>query len=118
MIAATRNSFFIALRYLAFHRVRTIILVAALAVILFVPAFLEIIVRESRAQLTARAAATPLLLGSPGSSLDLAMSSLYFVEKQPAPITLGDARALAASGLATSIPLHTAHRAKNANSAV
>ncbi len=110
MIRALSNSFFIAGRYLGYHRVRTAILVTALAVILFVPVFLERIVNQSREQLTARADDTPLILGAPGSSLDLAMSSLYFVKKQPAPITYGDALAIDQSGQARAIPLHTGFR--------
>lgn len=110
MMRALSNSLFIAGRYLIYHRTRTIILVTALAVILFVPVFLEMIVNQSREQLTARADDTPLILGSPGSSLDLAMSSLYFVEKQPEPILYSDAKAIGATGLATAIPLHTAYR--------
>jgi putative ABC transport system permease protein len=108
MIATIRNSFYVASQYLGFHRSRTIILVLALALILFVPILIERIVTKGEARLAARADSTPLVLGSAGSSLDLAMSSLYFVEKQPAPITHGDAAALAATGLAQAIPLHTA----------
>ena len=107
---AITNSFFIAGRYLMFHRVRSLILVSALAVIFFVPVFLEIIVSQSRERLTARADHTPLILGSPGSSLDLAMSSLYFIKKQPNPISYGDALALDKPGQAIAIPLHTGYR--------
>jgi putative ABC transport system permease protein len=110
MMRALSNSFFIAGRYLSYHRIRTAILVTALAVILFVPVFLEMIVSQSREQLTARADDTPLILGSPGSSLDLAMSGLYFVTKQPAPITYGDALAIDKTGQARTIPLHTGFR--------
>ncbi|MFV1994859.1 MAG: ABC transporter permease [Verrucomicrobiales bacterium] len=109
MIAnAARSSLFVAWRYLRHHRLRSAILVLALGIVLFVPAALEILVRESSRQLTARAEATPLLLGSPGSSLDLAMSALYFAGKQPGVITMGDARAIDESDLARAIPLHTA----------
>lgn len=110
MIRALSNSFFIAGRYLMYHRIRTAILVTALAVILFVPVFLELIVSQSREQLTARADATPLILGAPGSSLDLVMSCLYFVNKQPDPITYGDALAIDQTGQARAIPMHTAFR--------
>jgi len=110
MMRALCNSFFIAGRYLVYHRIRTVILVTALAVILFVPVFLEMIVSQSRGQLTARADDTPLILGSPGSSLDLVMSSLYFVTKQPDPISYGDALAIDRTGQARVIPLHTGFR--------
>ncbi|MEM8954121.1 MAG: ABC transporter permease [Verrucomicrobiota bacterium] len=102
-----KNSFYIAARYLRFHRIRSAILIVALALILFVPVLVEQLVSKAESRLTARAKATPLLLGSPGSSLDLAMSSLYFVSKQPASITYGDTDNIDQSGLAYTIPLHT-----------
>lgn len=110
MIRAISNSLFIAARYLGYHRARSLILITALAVILFVPVFLNIIVNQSREQLSSRADDTPLILGSPGSSLDLAMSSLYFIKKQPAPIRYKDALKIDQSGLARTIPLHTGFR--------
>ncbi len=110
MIKAIGNSFFIAGRYLLYHKGRSLILIIALAIILFVPVFLNIIVSQSRKQLSSRADDTPLILGAPGSSLDLAMSNLYFVAKQPASITYQDAIDIEQSGLATAIPLHTGFR--------
>ena len=83
MIFTVRNSLFIGWRYLIFHKIRSITLVGTLAIIVFVPLLLEMIVRESRAQLTARADTTPMILGAPGSSLDLVMGSLYFTRARP-----------------------------------
>ena len=111
MITAVRNSLYIAWRYLAYHRLRTAVLVVALAIILFVPAFLATIIDEGRRQLTARADATPLLLGAPGSALDLVMSSLYFTRDLPRLITFGDAETIDDTGYATTIPLDTRHSA-------
>jgi putative ABC transport system permease protein len=107
MIAAIRNSLFIAWRYLAFHRLRSLTLVAALAVILFVPLFLELVVRESRAQLTARADTTPMVLGAPGSSLDLVLNSLYFTRARPQALRMSEVTAIDGTGLARAIPLNT-----------
>jgi len=71
MIRALRNSLFVAWRYLAYHRARSAVLVVALAIIVFVPVFLDAVAKQSQRQLTARADATPLLLGASGSALDL-----------------------------------------------
>ena len=111
MTAFVRNNLFIAWRYLAYHKVRTVILIGALSIIVFVPLFLEILVRESREQLTARADTTPLVIGALGSSLDLVMNSLYFTKERPNALRMGDARAIDASGLAKIIPLYTRFRA-------
>ena len=43
-----RNSLYIACRYLMYHRIRTVILVVALAVIIFVPLLLDMVVPESQ----------------------------------------------------------------------
>ena len=72
------DAFYLALRYLLFHRVRSVIVVACLGSIAALPIALERILAESERQLTARAADTPLLLGAKGSSLDLVMSAVYF----------------------------------------
>jgi putative ABC transport system permease protein len=113
MIKSLQNSFYVAARYLTYHRGRTLILVFALALILFVPILIERIVTKGEARLASRAQSTPLVLGSAGSSLDLAMSSLYFIKKQPAPITQGNASAIDQTGLANAIPLHTSYHSAN-----
>jgi len=102
-----KNSLFVAFKYLSFHRLRTVILVCALSIIIFVPVFLEIVVLESQERLNARAEATPLLLGAHGSSLDLAINSLYFILQQPDDIKMADATAIDETGLGYSIPLYT-----------
>ena len=107
VIVAIKNSLFVAWRYLAFHRSRTITLVTALAIILFIPLFLELIVRDSREQLTARADSTPMVFGAPGSSLDLVMNSLYFTRARPRALPMSDVTAIDDTGLALAIPLNT-----------
>jgi len=111
MIAAARNSLFVAGRYLTYHKVRSVILIGTLSIIVFVPLFLEILVRESREQLTARADNTPLLLGAPGSSLDLVMSNLYFTKERPEQLRISDVQAIDNGDLAMGIPLNTRYRA-------
>ena len=81
-------SFYLATRYLLFHRVRSLTVVACLVLVAALPIGLERILEESEQQLMARAATTPLLLGSKGSSLDLVMSAVYFGGQTPDPISL------------------------------
>jgi putative ABC transport system permease protein len=102
-----KNSLFVAFRYLSFHRARTVVLILALSLIIFVPVFLEIVVRESQQRLNTRAEETPLLLGAHGSSLDLAVNNLYFILKRPDDIMMADADAIDETDLAYSIPLYT-----------
>ena len=101
------NSLYIAYRYLVYHRVRTIMLVAALAIIIFVPILLDMVVAESQRRLNTRAEGTPLILGEKGSSLDLAINSLYFIAKRPGDITMANIQNVDETELGYSIPLYT-----------
>jgi putative ABC transport system permease protein len=100
----------LAWRYLAYHRVKTAILVASVALIGFLPAGLNVLVGESAAELTARADATPVVLGAKGSPLELVLSSLYFGADTPPAIPWAELERVAGSGLADPIPLHLRFR--------
>jgi putative ABC transport system permease protein len=104
------DNLYLAWRYLTFYRTRTIILVASLALIVFLPAGLDVVVRTSAEQLQSRAATTPLVLGAKGSQLDLVLNSLYFETDAPEPIPFGEAARITESGYGTAIPLHTRFR--------
>jgi putative ABC transport system permease protein len=93
-------------RYLVFHRVKTLLLVACITLVLYLPAALQILVEQTEKQLTRRAQATPLLLGAKGSPLELVLNSLYFDSRVPNRLEYADARAVRDSGLADAIPLY------------
>lgn len=105
------GAFHVAWQYLRFHRLKTTLLVLAIALIAFVPAGLNVVVGESASQLRARAEATPLLLGAPGSPFELALSSLYFETRAPEPVPFGELERVRATGLGGAIPLHLGFRA-------
>ena len=102
------NAMFLAVAYLRYHWVRSLVLVLALALILAVPLATRILLAESEKSLTARAEATPLLLGRRGSALDLTMAALYFSDDRPDALKMAEVEAVWDSGLATPIPLNTA----------
>lgn len=102
----------LAWQYVRYHRIKTIVLVLAVALIVFIPSGLRLLVARSEQQLGARARATPLLVGAPGSPLELALSSLYFASDVPETVPAGASAALAATGLARAIPLHVRFRAQ------
>ena len=58
-----KHILYLAWRYLRFHRGTTAVLIASISLILFLPAALQVVVREAARSLTARADATPLLVG-------------------------------------------------------
>jgi putative ABC transport system permease protein len=102
----------LAWRYLVYHRAKTSILVASIALILFMPAGLRVLVEQSSTQLLARARTTPLVTGARGSALELVLNSLYFESKEPEPSRYAEMIRVADSGLAEPIPLLVRFRAR------
>ena len=87
-----KGSLYLALRYLAFHRVTTAVLIFSIALIFFVPAALQVLVDRTERKLTARAEATPLLVGAKGSPVELVLNSLYFGADVPATLPFAEVR--------------------------
>jgi putative ABC transport system permease protein len=108
------DSFYLATRYLLFHKVRSLTVVACLVLVSALPIGLSRILEESERQLTLRATATPLLVGSKGSSLDLVMSAVYFGGQTPDPISLAELERIEETDLAYAIPIHTGFSARGA----
>jgi len=106
------DSLYIALCYLRFYKFRTIILLVCTSVILILPVALNLILTDSQRILMQRAETTPLIVGSKGSSLDLAMSALYFTEKSASDLEYLAVDELQATGLANAIPLYVKFNAR------
>jgi putative ABC transport system permease protein len=98
-------------RYLAYHRIKTTILVVSITLIIYLPVGLRVVVERSAESLTKRAEATPLLVGAKGSPLELALNSLYFRSDTPADFKFSEVGRLADFDLALAIPLHIRFRA-------
>jgi putative ABC transport system permease protein len=103
---------YLAWRYLAHHRVKTLILVSSIALIAYLPAGLRVLIGQSAVELTARAEATPFLVGARGSPLELVLSSLYFESDTPALTSHAEVVRVADSGLAEPIPLYVRFRVR------
>ena len=108
-----RDVLYLAWRYLAYHRFKTTILVASITLIVYLPIGLNVLVNQSARQLTARAEATPLLVGAKGSPLELVLRSLYFEADVPADMAYSELRRVRQSGLARAIPLHSRFRTRH-----
>ncbi len=104
---------YLAWRYLAYNRFKTAILVTAVTLIVYLPIGLRVLVTQSAEQLTARADATPLVLGLRGSPLELVLNSLYFGSDVPATMPYGEMEAAGEDGLVQVIPLHTRFRSQD-----
>jgi putative ABC transport system permease protein len=108
-----RDVLFLAWRYLVYHRFKTAILVTSIMLIIYLPVGLNVVVDQSAEHLTARAEATPLLVGAKGSPLELALNSLYFSEEYPEFIDYSELTDVVESRLAAAIPLYVRFRSRN-----
>ena len=108
-----KEALYLAWRYVAYHRVKAAILIASITLIVFLPIGLNVLVGQSADELTARAEATPLLVGAKGSPLELALNSLYFEAELPALTTHAEATRVDDSGLAGAIPLYVRFHARD-----
>lgn len=108
-----RDVLYLAWRYLAYHRFKTVILVASITLIIYLPIGLNLLVQQSADQLTARAEATPLLIGAKGSPLELVLRALYFESHTPTPMKSAEVTHVRESGLAEPIPLHAHFRTRH-----
>lgn len=108
-----RDVLYLAWRYLVYHRLKTVILVTSITLIIYLPVGLNVVVEQSGEHLTARAEATPLLVGAKGSPLELALNSLYFSPDYPELIDYSAASEITNSGLATAIPLYVRFRSRS-----
>ncbi len=100
-----RHDFYLAWRYLRHHKTRTLILVACLSILASLPLGLRVLLDEGEKRMSARAAATPLLVGAKGSAVDLALNALYF-NAAATPIAMREADRVAATGWADPLPVY------------
>jgi putative ABC transport system permease protein len=104
----------LAWRYVARHRLQTLLLAGALALVISLPLCLRVLVQATEAAMHDRAVSTPQLLGARGSALDLMLSALYF-KRQPLPaIEMQHLDDLRAADLGTAIPLDVRYHAQGA----
>ncbi len=102
-----KETLYLAGRYLLYHRYKTAILITAITLIFYVPVGLRVLVDQSAEQLTARAMATPLVIGAKGSPLELVLNTLYFGADVPQTMPYAQFERVEASGLAAAIPVYT-----------
>ncbi len=107
------QTLYLAWRYLRFHPLKTGILVTSIALILFLPVGLRVLVEQSSQQLTARAAVTPLIIGAKGSLLELVLNTLYFRADFPEPMTFAEVERVEQTGMARAIPMYVRFHAQS-----
>lgn len=92
--------------HLTFHWRRTTVLIGCLWIGCLVPLVLSQVMPEVQKQLQRRANETPVVFGSPGSSLECVLHALYFRPTQAPPLRYGDWQSLQQAGFERCVPLH------------
>ena len=109
-----KGIFYLAWRYLAWHRWKSLILVAAITLVISLPAAIQVLIDQTAQQLGARAAGTPLLIGAKGSPLELTLNSLYLQSTPPASLPFSEVDTVRQQNLATPIPLYIRFKSQGA----
>jgi putative ABC transport system permease protein len=109
------NAFYLALRSLWFHRGRALTIILCLALTLWLPMTVHLLLDQFRAEIVFRANSTPLVIGAKGSRIDLALQALYFETVAPEQTTMAEANYVQDSGFATPIPVHLNYRTQTVN---
>lgn len=108
-----KQSFYLAIRYLLFYRFRTLILVIAIGLMIFLPIGLQRLITDSEDQMMERANDFPLIVGAKGSSTDLVINAIYFQQQPIDQLTVNDGKILDETELGFTIPLLAMFKARN-----
>ncbi len=106
------DSLYLAWRYIRFHKAKTVILVASITLMVFLPAAVDALVDESSQQLRRRARTTPLLIGAQGGRTELVLNALYFESEPPMLTDMAQLARVRESTLAQAIPLFVQFQAQ------
>ena len=109
-----RGIAYLSWRHLRYRPLRTLTLVAAVALTIFLPLAVQVFTSESTRLLQERARSTPLLIGPKGSSIDLTLNSLYFTPQQLPPLEYRAFTELQQHRFGTAVPIHARFQAEGA----
>lgn len=109
-----RGPTFLALAWLRAHPGRSLLVAACTALILLLPLAVGGFVTRYAQALETRAAATPLVLGAPGSRFDLVLAALHFRGRPRTPLPWSGLERIAADPDVEAVPLHVGHTARGA----
>lgn len=93
-------------RYIRKHRGKLFALIIAITLVGWLPVAIQSIVDQTAEQLLSRAKDTPLVIGAPGSPLELSLGSLYFQSRSTSTLPYYEVAELENTGLADAIPLY------------
>ena len=100
-----KQSIYLAIKYLQYHHIRTLVLVGAIGLIIYLPLGLQRMIVESEEQMMSRAKSTPLIIGAKGNATDLVINTLYFEQTKIDELNYQYNNELNQTGLGYSIPI-------------
>lgn len=107
------QSLYLAYKYIRFHKTRSMVLIFAIGIIIYLPNGLKKLISESEFQMVKRAKATPLIIGAKGSSTDLVINTLYFQQEKTENISMEVMAAVNATGFGYAIPILSMFNTRN-----
>lgn len=110
-----RSALYLASRSLWWYRGRAGTVILCLALTLWLPITVRLLLNQFRHDIIARAKATPLVIGAKGSRIDLALKALYFDTVAPDQTKMAETFFVQKSGHATAIPVHVSYRTQSMN---
>jgi putative ABC transport system permease protein len=108
-----KDLLYLSAHYIRHHRVKLLVLTLAITLVSWLPIAIQSIVDQTARQLSQRAERTPLVIGAPGSPLELSLGSLYFKAKTPEVMSYAELAAVRATGYARAIPLYYRFRVQD-----
>lgn len=111
-----RSACYLAWKYTAAHRGRTLILIAALGLLLLLPTAVTLVIRSYDARMGTRAEATPMIIGAKGNRYDLLLQALFFRDGRTEDVPFGLVEKLESDLAfdAEALPLFARYTAQNA----
>jgi len=97
---------YLSIQYIRHHKIKLLVLTFAITLVCWLPLAMQSIVDQTATQLMHRADNTPLVIGAPGSPLELSLGSLYFQTKTPNTLSYNELAKVEATGHALAIPLY------------
>ncbi len=104
---------YLSLQYVRHHRLKLVVLIFTITLVSWLPIAIQSIVDQTAEQLLDRADSTPLVIGAPGSPLELSLGSLYFRSKTSSTIPYSEVATLEQTGFSRAIPLYYRFRVQD-----
>ena len=102
----------LALKYIAFHKFKSLILIACIFLTAFLPIVMGLLLKQFNEKIVSRANETPVVIGAKGSSLDLTLHTLYFKTSIDETIPFSHVDDIRETGWANPIPVYSRFTAK------